>query len=138
MTVRRGTLASSDSSFQFAIWNTPFQAVSVDLLDVTYSAQSGDLYFRIWVEDSKSTYKVIFENVSAFRVLDEHGLLELWTMTKRLSGRPAQTTFRVRNNSWCKESPLTFQITDGWSFVVATDSDCIEIVAAKEPAITLE
>jgi hypothetical protein len=80
----------------------------------------------------------MFQQVSAFRVLDEHGLMEFWGETTRQGGMPAQSTFRVRNHGWTKESMLSFLPTDGWSYVVATDFDCVEIVSANPPLVTLE
>lgn len=122
-----------DGSLAFAAWDTPFSDLVVWLGDVGYEAREGALGFRVEVPAGGSVYRVAFDNVSAFRVLDEHGLLELWQ-----GQRPARTAFRVRNHAWTRESPVTFLGSDGWSFVVATDDTCIEIVSASEPEIVRE
>lgn len=80
-----------------------------------------------------------FDTVSAFRVLDEHGLTQLWEKTAELGGRPGQTTFKVRNHLWTEESLISFLgAQDGWSFVIASDWDCVEIVALTPPTILEE
>jgi hypothetical protein len=132
------TTGYGDGSFQFASWATPLADDIVDLLDVRYDAGTGDLQFRIGQSDSDETYSIAFKGVSAFRVLDEHGLLELWRMTEELDGRPGRTTFMVRNHAWCRESIVSFLPTDGWSYVLATDGDCIEVVCANDPSIRLD
>jgi hypothetical protein len=103
------------------------------------ATQSAELVIWVYVHGEASVYRLSFDTVSAYRVLDEHGLMQFWQKTEELGGRPGQTTFRVRNHLWSEESPLSFLGTqDGWSFVIATDDDCIEIVARTPPAIELE
>ena len=84
-------------------------------------------------------YALSFKWIGGFRVLDEVGLLELWEATAKSGGRPAHSTFRVRNHLWSRESPVPFLAvaSDGWSFVVASGWDCIEVIARMEPEITL-
>ncbi len=118
-------------------WRTPFENARVELERVEYLyLQGGALRFWVRDYDASSLYLVFFEVVSAFRVLDEHGLLELWEKTSELGGRPAARTFKVRNHAWTKESPITFLASDGWSYIMATDFDCIEIVSVTPPEIT--
>ncbi len=131
------TAGYGDNQFRFAEWKTAFADAHIDLLDVRYDAGTGTLRFRISDPGTDEIHSIAFPYVSAFRVLDEHGLLELWRMTETLGGRPARTTFKVRNNSWCRESVISFLPSDGWSYVLATEGDCIEIVSATEPSITL-
>lgn len=127
----------NDRTFSFDVWRTPFESAHTELKRVEY-LQGGVL--RFWIRDAGTTtdYLVSFEAASAFRVLDEHGLQELWEKTSEFGGRPGASTFRVRNHSWTKESPITFLASEGWSYVVATDFDCIEIVSAEAPLITRE
>jgi hypothetical protein len=108
------------------------------MLVLLVQVQQSDATEDGWMDDP--LYRVRFEEVAAFRVLDEGGLSEFWHQTKRLGGRPGQTTFRVRNHDWFKESllPWIHGTEDGWSFVIATNSDCLEVVANEPPAITLE
>jgi hypothetical protein len=126
-----------DDKFAFEVWRTPFEDSDIQLAGLNYS-EGEALSFRVRVQETGSTYRIFFERVSAFRVLDEHGLLELWEKTKELKGRPASTTFKIRNHLWTKESPISFAHSDGWSFVVASDAACVEIVARTAPTITLE
>ncbi len=118
-----------DGRFAFGPWVTPFSDLSVWLGDISYEGRSGALVFGVHVVGCPA-YRVAFEHVSAFRVLDEHGLLEIWQHP-----RPNRTAFRVRNHLWTRESPVTFLASDGWSYVVATDDACIEIVSASAPSI---
>lgn len=82
-------------------------------------------------------YRVTCEPVEAFRVLDEGGLSDFWHQTKVLGGRPGETTFRVRNHEWFHESVLPWidGTEDGWSYVIATTGDCIEVVSRDPPEI---
>lgn len=148
-----------NGAFEFSAWQTPFENSSVLVLDVAFSRprlwpegreptatqpllealQSAELVIRVYVHGEASIYRLSFDSVSAFRVLDEHGLMQLWHKTDELGGRPGQATFRVRNHLWSEESPLSFLGTqDGWSFVIATGDDCVEIVARTPPKIELE
>ncbi|WP_154674637.1 hypothetical protein [Mesorhizobium erdmanii] len=126
-----------DGAFAFQPWKTPFENSDIELVDVAYS-EGRALIFRVRAHESGSIYRVCFEHVSAFRVLDEHGLLELWEKTRESGGRPARTTFQVRNHLWTKESTISFVTSDGWSYVVASHFDCVEVVTANLPSITLE
>ena len=119
----------------FARWQTPFENAEVELMDVAYG-EDRSLAFGIRVAGSGTRYRVRFADVDAFRVLDESGLTELWDATAKAGGRPGGATFRVRNHGWTTESPLVFLSSDGWSHIVATGDDCIEIAARTEPEIT--
>lgn len=143
---------------EFADWNTPFRYGNLHIISVEYGTGPHEIVYRLpdriyrlnsdqpedapalkaKVLDTESNllYEVAFPSVLGFRVLDEHGLLELWgTDTyepKKLGG-----TFLVRNHMWHKESPVTFTCgMDGeWSYMIATDDDCLEIVSSAEPVI---
>lgn len=128
---------SNDDAFAFLPWQTPFENSRIELTGVEYT-QDATLTFRVYVRETRSTYRISFEQVSAFRVLDEHGLLEIWDKTKEMGGRPGSATFRVRNHLWTKESPLSFLASEGWSYLTATDDDCIEVVSGTEPTIVQE
>jgi hypothetical protein len=66
-------------------------------------------------------------------------LSEFWHQTKVLGGRPGQTTFRVRNHDWSKEGllPWLHGTEEGWSYVIATSGDCVEVVSSDPPVITV-
>jgi len=127
-----------DGEFAFQAWETPFENSAIELITVEYCGEDGALHFRVRTREPDSVYRISFEHVSAFRVLDEHGLPELWEKSSEMGGRPARTTFKIRNHLWTKESILSFATSDGWSYVVASDFECIEIVTATMPSITLE
>lgn len=139
----RSTLAAGFGfgAFEFGEWKTPFADAAVDLLDLSaVQLKQGhrELIVRVHVHDTKTTYRLAFPKTAAFRLLDESGLLELWQKTAELGGRPGRTTFRVRNHAWARESPLCFQASHGWSFVIATVDECLEVVATSDATITAE
>jgi hypothetical protein len=78
-----------------------------------------------------------FNDVIAFRVLDENGLLELWNASAT-KPRPARTTFRARGHAWADESFLVF-LDEGnearFSYFIATDGWCLEVVCHEEPSV---
>ena len=147
---------------EFAAWETPFKDGELTILDVRFETGHSEIAYqaegigftlprkyglgdagltvRLFHKETAAVYALSFERVGAFRLLDEHGLLELWEETDRQGGRPAQSTFKVRNHLWSKESPLSFvhHAKDDWSFVIATDWDCVEIVCEEPPDIQLE
>ena len=127
--------------FEFGGWTTPFTDIAVQILDVSYAprAQNGtQLVARIYVPERGATYRLVFPTIAAMRLLDECGLLEFWQKTEELGGRPGQTSFRVRNHAWAHESVLSFLPSNGWSFVIATEDDCLEVVSQIAPTITEE
>ena len=78
-----------------------------------------------------------FRDVSGFRVLDENGLVDLWNAPKN-TPRPASTTFRVKGHLWQTESELLW-IMRGceFSYMVATDWDCLELITDCEPSVKI-
>jgi hypothetical protein len=66
-----------------------------------------DLEAHFLSREKKAVARFVFKDVLAFRVLDEHGLLELWNASS-ISPRPAGTTFRVRGHRWQAESELVW------------------------------
>jgi hypothetical protein len=138
----------SHDGFEFGRWETPFENAGVWIENVVYDPPSLavrlSVYQTEWhVSESalspEPTYRVSFPRIRAFRVLDEGGLLELWANTPD-EGRPGACTFQVRNHMWTHESPVSFASSDGWSYVIATDAECVEVVSRPEPEpeITLE
>ena len=149
---------TGEEGFAFGEWETPFANEYVTIYEVAYSPVLSDpdldirempesmlrqrprhqLTIRISIGKTGQIYRILFEETSAFRVLDEHGLTELWQETSGKGSRPAYTTFRIRNHAWMRESMASFLVADGWSYVIATDFDCVEIVSGKPPVIWLE
>lgn len=127
--------------FEFGEWTTPFTDAAVEILEIAYAAREqdgSDLVARIHDRDANTIYRLVFPTIAAMRLLDEGGLLEFWQKTTELGGRPGRTTFRVRNHAWTRESVVSFLASDGWSFVIATENDCLEVVSATVPTITAE
>ena len=88
----------------------------------------------------KSLIHFDFGEVRAFRVLNENSLLELWTQSET-TPRPASTTFRARGHKWQRESVMTFMDASSaprFSYFVATDFECLEVVCENEPSVTVE
>jgi hypothetical protein len=133
-----------DGKFAFSSWPTPFENAKIELRRVTYRPRSlsalddDDLIISVGVRDANLVYRLTFRVVTAFRVLDEGGLVQLWAKTEEMGGRPGRTTFRVRNHHWSKESIVSFLPTDGWSYLIASDDECVEIVTRIPPTIILE
>jgi len=157
-----------DGAIEFGRWETPFENDTVWLVELTWGGGTSwsDEERPQWTNRSlhKSPYdavlvvlvtvhppdqirsdpahdplyRVSFDSVRAFRVLDEGGLPDFGYPDAQ--GRlPPGTTFRVRNHTWSKESLLAFLwADDGWSYAITTGGDCIEVVAADPPVITLE
>jgi len=155
-----------DGTFEFARWETPFENTDVEVMEIAWGGGplwhedhkpqwAGRSLFKspfdtrltlvVRVHESNADepgypndplYFVTFQDVSAFRVLDEGGLLEFWRQTESL-GRSGGTTFRVRNHQWSRESLLAFLPgdEDGWSYVIATGGECVEVVARDTPEI---
>jgi hypothetical protein len=83
-------------------------------------------------------FRFEFDQVIAFRVLDENGLLELWKASNE-NPRPAHSTFRARGHTWNRESFLVFDLpgpdTRFSYFVVSMYDYCLEVVSDKEPRL---
>ena len=143
---------------EFSPWNTPFREGDLHIVSVeygtgpysvtyhdpkrTYSLNEGRpadtpaLIARILDTKSETLYALSFKTITGYRVLDEHGLTEIWGEEsynfKQLGG-----TFMVRGHSWHTESPITFLfgMKGEWSYLVATMDECLEVVSASEPII---
>jgi hypothetical protein len=133
--------AAGADAFAFGEWPTPFTDAAVDILDLRYAPRERDraeLVVRVHAREAGITYRLVFPRIAAMRLLDEGGLLEFWRQTERLGGRPGRTSFRVRHHAWTRESALCFLASEGWSFVIASEDDCLEVVSATAPTITAE
>ncbi|MDA0665012.1 MAG: hypothetical protein O3B08_19555 [Proteobacteria bacterium] len=150
------------SEIEFSAWETPFKDGNITILDVRfqtgklnqehtdlgigytmpakYGLDAAVLTVRLFHKDVEAIFSLLFRDVGAFRLLDEHGLDELWQESVKQGNRPTQSTLKVRNHLWAKESPLAFFsfAKDNWSFVIGTDWECVEIVCKEPPNIQLE
>jgi hypothetical protein len=106
-----------DGAFVFEPWETPFENSDIELIGVEYS-ESGALVIRVRIREAGSIYRVCFEHVSAFRVLDEHGLLELWEKSEeRGDDLPAQHSgLEIISGRKRAQSPLSRQMVGAMSF----------------------
>jgi hypothetical protein len=87
--------------------------------------------------EKRAVGRISFEQVAAFRVLDEVGVLQLWRASSTMP-RPRRTTFKVRGHAWQEGSKLVwFHVSDGncFSCLAATDDQVWEIVATSEPLV---
>ncbi|RLQ87745.1 hypothetical protein D8780_05515 [Notoacmeibacter ruber] len=124
--------------FEFGEWTTPFTDAEVEILEVAYVVREqggSELLVRIRDLYADTIYRLVFSTISAVRLLDEGELLEFWEKTAELGGRPGRTTFRVRNHAWTRESMISFLASDGTSFVIASNNECVEVVSVTAPTI---
>ncbi|SON53319.1 hypothetical protein [Vibrio tapetis] len=139
---------------EFSRWETLINEGDISVLSVVYGCQnwylSGqdtryeyrDLRFSdeiqltvtVFHEMTESVYEIQFRQIGGHRVLDEHGLLEMWG-----SKNPKDNCFKVRGHQWTHESPLSFELNTvgGWSYVIASDWDCVEVLTHEDPTVVL-
>lgn len=92
-----------------------------------------DLRILLFSVTKESVYTVDFYGVSAFRVLDEHGLVEIWNAGQR----PNSAMFRVGGHGWTKESELSFLMAgQTYSWMIVTENDCVEVISGNIPKIS--
>ena len=149
---------------EFGDWSTPLLGKEIYILSVGYSRDNEfglgiktdkhylirnshfqnsaftDLLVRVFCVESEEVYQIQFYNVGGFRVLDEHGLQEIIASNEIETKWPTFPTFRVRHHGWTNESPISFHMgtTDGWSHMIMTGWDCVEVLTLDEPKVTLE
>lgn len=103
------------------------------------SRQHRELEATFISKDKDAVVLFRFDQIIAFRVLDENGLLELWEASSK-TPRPAQTTFRARGHAWANESFLVFLgegLKSRFSYFIATDDWCLEVVCVSEPEVSI-
>ncbi len=147
------------NNIEFAPWPTIVEADDLHLVELRYAngapkidfpndgfsleMQDGavgdrcDLEAVFFAREKRAAVVFSFESVSAFRVLDEHGLIDMWHASAT-SPRPTSTTFKVRGHGWQAESPLSWEMFDcEFSHMIATGWDCLEVVTTCEPKVEL-
>jgi hypothetical protein len=147
------------SSIEFAAWPTLVENDELHLVSLRYGDDAKKVDFvsegfslelpgnetgttsaleaTFLSREKRAAVVFAFDNVSAFRVLDEHGLVDMWNASASAS-RPAQATFKVKGHKWQEESFLSWVMPQcEWSFLVATGWDCLEVVTPTEPTIEL-
>lgn len=149
---------ATSPSIVFAPWSTPVENDELSLVSLSYGGAStevdcvregfslevpasgsvgvGDLEAVFLSIEKKSVIIFRFERPMALRVLDEHGLLDIWAASGE-TPRPAKTTFLVKGHKWQQESELSwFMGGTEFSLMIATDWDCLEVVGT-EPTIEM-
>ena len=139
---------------EFETWVSPFEEGTVWIVDVSWGTDkwsltksSGskveilsnpkhkgfDLIVRVFHEETEALYELAFETVNAHRLLDEHGLLYLWS-----SERPNKNTFKLKGHAWHEESPLSFAMGNcqEWSHMLVTNDECLEVICRESPTVT--
>lgn len=87
--------------------------------------------------EKEMVVRVASNDVIAFRVLDENGLVALWEASHAIS-RPGRATFRATGHKWTEESFLVFlgeSQQPRFSYFVATNDLCLELVCFSEPLV---
>lgn len=123
----------------FEAWDTPFANSHLVLESLVFDGGKKILeaIFCEPASDKRATF--IFADCATFRVLDERGLTEIWHASSE-KPRPAQTTFKVRGHAWQLESPLEWLWNCDepyFSYMIATNNECLEAIAPKPPAVKL-
>jgi hypothetical protein len=123
-----------DRIVEFSAWQTDIAESEVAILALQFDALKRQLDVVLGQGDERFVAR--FAEVEAFRVLDEGGLTQLWAASAE-NARPGRTTFRVRGHKWTSESEIVFHLgtSEGWSYVIATGDDCIEVLTRTEPLI---
>ncbi|WP_298397338.1 hypothetical protein [Sphingobium sp.] len=109
-------------------------AVSDLKYDPSYALQA-----RFLSRQKQAIVNVTARNVRAFRVLDEGGLVDIWTAARQ-EGGISHSTFRVRGHGWQTESELEWLMEDapgGYSYLIATPWQCLELVCRNPPEIEI-
>ncbi|KTE24362.1 MULTISPECIES: hypothetical protein [unclassified Sphingopyxis] len=144
----------SDSAIFFKSWMTDYSDDDLQVLRVAYL--TGELHATTRLDDGRyahyalqgeatsefklaiklfsytksRVFEVLFYDVTAYRVLDEHGLCDLWPLD-----RPNRAMFKVGGHGWTKESPISFAFGGDESWMIATDWDCVEIISTSQPIV---
>lgn len=151
-------------NIELAAWSTPLLEKEIYILSAGYSKENEfglgikrekhylienshfqnpafiELLVRVFCVDTEEVYQIRFYDVGGFRILDEHGLQEIIKSGQDETYWPTFPTFRVRHHGWSSESPLSFDMgtNDGWSYMIMTGWDCVEVLTGTEPKVILE
>jgi len=121
------------------IWETPFKDGNIEIISTVWEEYAdNELSIKIYHMKSKSIYLINFKYISAYRMLDEHGLLEIWGERDKQSLQIVNT-YLVKGHIWSEESIISFlqAYQDGYSFLIATEGMCVEIIAPDIPLIQM-
>ena len=157
---RFGTDDRPSKDVEFAEWKTSVEFDELQLVDLRFQSttavgfpqegftlsiprnpllEKGCLEATFLSRQKRAIVTFRFDAVAAFRVLDEHGLLNIWASPN--CAKPAPATFRVKGHQWQKKSFLVWfhgADEDRVSWMIATGWECLEVVTDAEPAVTEE
>ena len=134
-------------------WDTPFNEGTIFIVDLSWNGKNFSVEYpkgpayelrgskrhsdyalivSVFHLETEAVYDVMFKVVSGFRLLDEGGLLELWT-----PGKKSPNCALIKGHLWSKESPITFisGYEEEWSHLISTEDECVEVVADEHPEI---
>lgn len=158
MTDKPETIAEQPKTIEFAPWETDVENDDLTLVGVRYGGHAAinfakddhTIELTLDYDDGENELEATFisrekmagvvfyfNDVNGFRVLDEHGLVDLWNASKD-TPRPASTTFKVKGHLWQTESELSWIMRDcEFSYMVATNWDCLEVITGCEPSVKI-
>lgn len=158
MTEEPETIVEQQQTVEFAAWPTDVENDELTLVGVKYGGHGAidfvkdDHTIELMLDyaDNETALEATFisrekmagvvfsfDNVSGFRVLDEHGLVELWNASKN-TPKPVTTTFKVKGHLWQTESELSWIMGNcEFSYIVATSWDCLEVITDCEPSVKI-
>ena len=96
------------------------------------------LVVTVFSLEKSAIFDVSFFGTNGFRVLDEGGLTDIWCHydKKKAVGLGDASLFRLSGHGWSKESFLSF-FNNPFSWMISTSWDCVEVISANEPQVTL-
>ena len=108
--------------------------------NVTYAHKADDgfdeceLYVDVFSHKFKSIYRIEFQYIYGYRLLDEGGLLDFWS-SPNYDCAKLRPIARTRNSPWSKESIIPFIYSKGISYLIITENECVEVITDQEPTI---
>ncbi|MGC6401534.1 hypothetical protein ACNI3Q_13255 [Sphingomonas sp. FW199] len=158
MTDKPETIVEQPKTIEFAPWMTAVENDDLTLVGVRYGGHEAinfakddhtveltldyddcenELEATFISREKMAGVVFYFNDVDGFRVLDEHGLVDLWNASMD-TPRPASTTFKVKGHLWQTESELSWIMRDcEFSYMVATNGDCLEVITGCEPSVKI-
>ncbi|MEO0961576.1 MAG: hypothetical protein AAFY01_04055 [Pseudomonadota bacterium] len=148
-----------DTKSQFSAWPTPFENQQIELLEIAFTPvvdwpdslgqalkrtsciipESGrGLTIRIATVSPITAYRVCFEWVSAFRVLDEGALSSLWARKEATAPSISLSSFRIQANEMHPDHWSGLVLQEHWTYFLATGDDCVEVITGCEPLVKKE
>jgi len=145
----------------FSRWPSPFENRPIELLEVHFSVIPGQtengsgtgaassglngtkgseltLHLRVASNSEELRFKVSFDWIHAFRVLDEGALLGLWIAKSKLTTPVGLSSFRINSPAMLSEWVDDHFAKDRKTYFIAGANECVEVLADCIPSIELE